>query len=78
MPPWATIRSATQITHLASVRHYIALPSKRHPVVVASSHPEVLRYASDTVLSVPPGTGPLTSLLLDRGARLLRFRRPGL
>jgi hypothetical protein len=74
MPPWATIRGATQITDLASVRHYIALPSRRHPMIVASSHPEVLRYVSDNVLSIPPGTGPLAGRVLAAGLGLLRHQ----
>ncbi|HUZ53181.1 MAG TPA: hypothetical protein VMU94_11725 [Streptosporangiaceae bacterium] len=74
MPPWAAVRSATDATDLASVRHYIALPSRRRPKVVASSHPEVLRYVSDKVLTVPPGAGPVSGLLLAGLLRLLRHR----
>jgi hypothetical protein len=57
------------------VRAYVAVPSRQHPLVVASWDRAVLRYLADTVLSVPPGTGPLLSAVLTVGLRL--FRHPG-
>jgi hypothetical protein len=57
------------------VRAYVAVPSRQHPLVVASWDRAVLRYLADTVLSVPPGTGQLLSAVLTVGLRL--FRRPG-
>ena len=40
------------------VRAYIAVPSRRRPLIVASWDRAVLRYLADSVLSVPPGAGP--------------------
>jgi hypothetical protein len=57
------------------VRAYVAVPSRQHPLVVASWDRAVLRYLADTVLSVPPGTGQLLSAVLTVGLRL--FRHPG-
>jgi len=57
------------------VRAYVAVPSRQHPLVVASWDRAVLRYLADTVLSVPPGTGPLLSAVLTVGLRM--FRHPG-
>jgi hypothetical protein len=57
------------------VRAYVAVPSRQHPLVVASWDRAVLRYLADTVLSVPPGTGQLLSAILTVGLRL--FRHPG-
>jgi hypothetical protein len=57
------------------VRAYIAVPSRQHPLIIASWDRAVLRYLADTVLSVPPGTGPVLSMLLTAGLRL--FRHPG-
>jgi hypothetical protein len=74
MPPWASVRSAADATDLAGVRHYLALPSRRCPKVVASAHPEVLRYVSDKALTVPPGVGPVAGLVLAGVLRLLRHR----
>jgi hypothetical protein len=74
MPPWAAVRNTADATDLASVRHYIALPSRRRPKVVASSHPEVLQYVSDKALTVPPGAGPVSGLLLAGVLRMLRHR----
>lgn len=74
MPPWASVRSTADATETAGVRHYLALPSTRRPKVVASSHPEVLRYVSDKALTVPPGVGPVSGLVLAGVLRLLRHR----
>jgi hypothetical protein len=56
------------------VRAYVAVPSRQHPLIVASWDRAVLRYIADTVLSVPPGTGPVLSAVLTAGLRMLRFR----
>jgi hypothetical protein len=56
------------------VEAYIAVPSRRHPLIVASWDPAVLRYLADTVLSVPPGTGPLLSAVATAGLRMFRYR----
>jgi hypothetical protein len=42
---------------------------------VASWDRAVLRYLADSVLSVPPGAGPLVSAVLTAGLRM--FRYPG-
>jgi hypothetical protein len=60
------------------VRAYVAVPSRRRPLIVASWDRAVLRYIADTVLSVPPGTGPLLSAVLTVGLRMLRYRGPWL
>ena len=52
---------------------YIAVPSRRRPLVVASWDRAVLRYLADSVLSVPPGAGPVLSVVLTAGLRLLRY-----
>ena len=57
------------------VRVYVAVPSRQHPLIVASWDRAVLRYLADSVLSVPPGTGPVLSAVLTVGLRL--FRYPG-
>lgn len=54
---------------------YIVVPSRRRPLIVASRDPAVLRYLAASVLSVPPGTGPVLSLLVTIGLRA--FRHPG-
>jgi hypothetical protein len=53
---------------------YIVVLSRRRPLVVASRDPAVLRYLAASVLSVPPGTGPVLSLLLTIGLRAFRIR----
>jgi hypothetical protein len=53
---------------------YIVLPSPRHPLIVASRDPAVLRYLAANVLSVPPGAGPVLSLLVTIGLRAFRHR----
>ena len=57
------------------VRAYIAVPSRQHPLIVASWDRAVLRYLADTVLCVPPGSGRLFSVVLTLGLRM--FRHPG-
>ena len=56
-----------------TLRTYIAVPSRQSPVIVTSRDPAVLRYVADSVLSVPPGAGPLPSMALTAGLRLLRL-----
>ena len=56
------------------VRSYLALPSWRRPVMVADRDPVVLRYVGESLLTVPPGAGPLVSLACTVGLRLLRLR----
>lgn len=58
----------------SGVRAYIAVPSRRHPLIVASWDRAVLRYLADTVLSVPPGSGQVVSAVLTAGLRMLRYR----
>ena len=70
--PWS-LRSRPE--RRGSVRAYIAVPSRQRPLIVASWDRKVLRYLADTVLSVPPGTGPVLSLVLTIGLRM--FRYPG-
>jgi hypothetical protein len=53
---------------------YVAVPSRQRPLIVASWDPAVLRYLADTVLSVPPGSGPVLSAVVTAGLRMLRFR----
>jgi hypothetical protein len=47
-------------------------------LIVASWDRAVLRYIADTVLSVPPGTGPVRSAVFTVGLRMLRYRGPWL
>lgn len=54
---------------------YVVVPSRRRPLIVASWDPGVLRYLAASVLSVPPGTGPVLSLLVTIGLRA--FQHPG-
>jgi soluble lytic murein transglycosylase-like protein len=70
--PWAFGRRRGKAAP-AAVRTYIAVPSWQSPVLVASRDPAVLRYVAASVLSVPPGTGPLPSMALTAGLRLLRL-----
>lgn len=60
------------------VRAYVAVPSRQRPLIVASWDPAVLRYITDTVLSVPPGSGQVLSAVLTVGLRMLRYRAPWL
>jgi hypothetical protein len=71
--PWS-LRSRPEC-HL---RAYIAVPSRRHPLIVASWDRAVLRYLADAVLSVPPGAGQVLSAVLTVGLRMLRYRAPWL
>lgn len=57
-----------------SDRVYIAVPSRRRPLIVASWDRAVLRFLADTVLSVPPGGGQVRSAVLTAGLHLLRYR----
>jgi hypothetical protein len=66
--PWAP-RCAERSGALLS---YVAVRSRRRPLLVASRDPAVLRYVADAVFPVPPGAGPLRSLALTAGLRLLR------
>ena len=54
------------------IQAYITVPSGHRPVIVARWDPGVLRYLAGTVLSVPPGAGPLLSGLFTAGLPLLR------
>jgi hypothetical protein len=56
------------------VKAYVAVPSRQRPLIVASWDPAVLRYLADSVLSVPPGSGPVLSAVVTAGLRLLRYR----
>ena len=72
-PPW-TLGRAREAGG-GAVTAYIAIPSRRHPVLVSSGDPAALRYVAASVLSVPPGAGPVPSMVLTAGLSLLR-RRP--
>jgi hypothetical protein len=67
--PWS-LRSRPE----RRLRVYIAVPSRRHPLIVASWDRAVLRYLADAVLSVPPGVGLGRSMVLTAGLRILRYR----
>jgi hypothetical protein len=67
--PWSLLPRADP-----SRQAYVAVPSRQHPLIVASWDRTVLRYLADAVLSVPPGTGPVLSAVLTVGLRLLRYR----
>ena len=71
-PPWAVLRARD--TGQPEVLRYIAVPARQHPLLIASQDRATLRYVADAVLSVPPGAGPLPSMLLTAGLRLLRLR----
>ena len=60
------------------VKAYVAVPSRQRPLIVASWDPDVLRYLADSVLSVPPGSGPVVSAVVTAGLRMLRYRGPWL
>ena len=66
--PWA-LRSRPG----TGVRAYIAVPSRRRPLIVASWDRDVLRYLADSVLSVPPGAGPAVSMVVTAGLRMFRY-----
>jgi hypothetical protein len=57
----------------SGVRAYIAVPSRRRPLIVASWDRAVLRYLADSVLSVPPGAGPVLSMVVTAGLRMFRY-----
>jgi hypothetical protein len=71
--PWALARGPDPAGP-AGLRAYVAIPSRQRPVLVASRDPAILRYVADSVLSVPPGTGPMLSMVLTAGMKLLRLR----
>ena len=56
----------------AGRRAYLAVPSPGGPLIVTRWDGGVLRYLAGSVLTVPPGAGPLLSPLLTAGLRLLR------
>jgi len=58
------------------IKAYVAVPSRQQPLIVASWDPAVLRYLADSVLSVPPGSGPVLSAVVTAGLRMLRYRGP--
>lgn len=64
--------ASTWTSLLPAGRRYLAIPSRRHPLVIASLDRAVLGYLAGAVLSVPPGAGPVRSLLLTLGLRLFR------
>ena len=66
--PWS-LRSRPE----RRLRAYIAVPSRRHPLIVASWDRAVLRYLAEAVLSVPPGVGQGRSMVLTAGLRILRY-----
>jgi hypothetical protein len=66
--PWS-LRSRPE----RRLRVYIAVPSRQHPLIVASWDRAVLRYLADAVLSVPPGAGQGLSMVLTVGLRMLRY-----
>jgi hypothetical protein len=70
---WALARG-TGPAGPTDLRAYVAIPSRQRPMLVASRDPAILRYVADSVLSVPPGTGPVLSLVVTAGLRLLRLR----
>jgi hypothetical protein len=72
----ADIRGA-DISRLLPPGHYIVVPSRRHPLIVASRDRAVLRYLAASVLSVPPGTGPVVGLPLTIALRAFRHGGSG-
>lgn len=71
--PWAFRRYRDGEDTPGGLHAYIAVPSRQRPLLVASRDPHVLRYVADSVLSVPPGAGPLVSLVLMPALRILRL-----
>ncbi len=71
--PWVLLRGR-RTGRAGTARAYLPVPSPRHPVIVASWDADVMRYLAGAVLSVPPATGPVLSLLLTAGLRLFRHR----
>jgi hypothetical protein len=72
--PWSLRQWSLRPRPGRRVRAYVAVPSRRHPLIVASWDRSVLRYLADTVLSVPPGAGQLLSAVVTVGLRLFRYR----
>lgn len=62
-PAWASVLPRGE---------YLVVPSRRRPLIIASRDPAVLRYLAASVLSVPPGTGPVLSAVLTIGLRVSR------
>jgi hypothetical protein len=71
--PWS-LRSRPE----RGLRAYIAVPSRQRPLIVASWDRSVLRYLADSVLAVPPGTGPVLSMVITVGLRVFRYPGPWL
>jgi hypothetical protein len=72
-PWWLRARGIGRPTG-GHVTRYVAIPSARSPLLVAAYDRDVLRHVADTVLSVPPGSGPLARAVLTGGRRLMRLR----
>jgi hypothetical protein len=53
---------------------YVAVPSVRSPLLVAAYDRDVLRHVAQSVLSVPPGSGPFTRAVLTVALRGMRLR----
>jgi hypothetical protein len=62
---------------MADIHTYLVLPSCRRPVIVADRDPALIHYISETLLTVPPGAGPVASLLGTIGLWLLRLPGSG-
>ncbi len=71
--PWTLLRGAGPAGD-RRMRAYLPVPSPEQPLIVASWDADVMRYLAGAVLSVPPATGPVLSLLLTAGLRLFRHR----
>lgn len=71
--PWVLLRRR-RLGVAGAARAYLPVPSPRHPVIVASWDADVMRYLAGAVISVPPATGPVLSLLLTAALRLFRHR----
>jgi hypothetical protein len=71
--PWALCRWSTESGE-AGTMTFIAVPSRHQPLLVASRDSAVLRYLTDSLLSVPPGAKALPSFVLTVGLPLLRYR----
>jgi hypothetical protein len=70
--PWVFGRYGECAGDGIPLRAYVAVPSRERPLLVASRDPRVLRYVAGSVLSVPPGAGPLASFALTPALRILR------
>jgi hypothetical protein len=71
--PWAFRRYEETAGDRFALRAYVAVPSRQRPLLVASRDPRVLRYVASSLLSVPPGAGPLASIVLTPVLRILRL-----